>query len=318
METTNDAYKPLLQFLKNSCLYVALTKQPSAYYPKYLREFWYTAEANTASKSITFTLSHFDKPLSFNLDTFSSVIGLDRRDEFVDIPPKETVKVGIATLGLVDEDHPSLSSSDLINSSSMKGSYNQLNANQQTIAYCLCWGLDIDIADNLFSELCAHLHPEASKNQRKSNVSFIMEHLLQDNYKNDKLLYLKPFHITAITFKPTWKNETALTSHMCKLVTQFKAPTAKRPRKKKIPSSTQSDVLKSSRISKSSSIQATHLQPAEEFVVTTDATKSLEASESAEVLDQNIVEEEDVGVHSLKEPTFEQLMDEVDNQKKAA
>ncbi|GJS07148.1 hypothetical protein Tco_0363944 [Tanacetum coccineum] len=89
---------------------------------------------------------------------------------------------------------------------------------------------------------------------------------------------MKPFNITAITFKSTWKNETALTSHMCKVadlspepiqylippsgevnaddtadkslsetsmlhVTQHKAPTAKSPRKKKILSSTQPEVL---------------------------------------------------------------------------
>ncbi|GJX54687.1 retrovirus-related pol polyprotein from transposon TNT 1-94 [Tanacetum coccineum] len=243
------------------------------------------AELDTTSKFITFTLSHFDKPLSFDRDMFSSVVGFDRSDEFVDIRSKETLKAGLATLGLVDEDHPSLSSSDLINSSPVK---------------------------------------RVAKDQRKQNVyyarylSLIMEHLLQDNYKNDKLLSLKPYHIIAITFKPTWKKKTTLTSHICKVadlllepiqslippsgevngddsadkslsgtsvspVTQPKAPTAKRPRKKKISSSTQLEVLKSNRISKSSSTQATHLQPAGEFVVTVDATKSLDAFKSGEV-----------------------------------
>nr|GEX70002.1 retrotransposon protein, putative, Ty3-gypsy subclass [Tanacetum cinerariifolium] len=283
-----------------------------------------TAEADTASKSVTFTLSHIDKPLSFDLDMFSSIIGLDRSDECVLIPPKET-------------------------------------------------GLNIDIADILFLDLIAHLHPKGRKNQRKLNVcytrylSFIMKHLLQDNYKNDKLLSLKPFNITSITFKPKWKNETALTSHMCKVaglspepiqplippsdevnaddtadkslsgtsvspVTQPKAPIAKRPRKKEIPSSTQPDVLKSSRNLKSSSTKATHLHPAKKFMVLVDATKVLDAFESAEervvklwatpdlleCLNQNIMEEEDDGVRSPEEPTFEQLMDEVDKQNKAA
>nr|GEV07052.1 retrovirus-related Pol polyprotein from transposon TNT 1-94 [Tanacetum cinerariifolium] len=95
----------------------------SAYYSKLLWEFRYTVEADTASKSITFTLLHFYKPLSFDLDTFSSVIGIDHSDEFVNIPPKETVKAGLATLGLVDEDHPSLSSYDLIKWSSVKVNY---------------------------------------------------------------------------------------------------------------------------------------------------------------------------------------------------
>ncbi|GJZ72673.1 hypothetical protein Tco_0636819 [Tanacetum coccineum] len=81
----------------------------------------------------------------------------------------------------------------------------------------------------------------------------------------------------------------------------------------------------------SSSTQATLLQPAKEFMVTADATKSLDASESAEVqgnqpetadaakvLDQNIIEEDDARVHSMEEPTFEQLMDKVDKLKEVA
>ncbi|GJW58239.1 retrovirus-related pol polyprotein from transposon TNT 1-94 [Tanacetum coccineum] len=318
------------------------------------------AELDTTSKFITFTLLHFDKPLSFDCDTFSSLIGFDRSDEFVDIPSKETWKAGLATLGLVNEDHPSLSSSDLINSSPVK-----------VKCFSSTW-------------------KRVAKDQRKQNVyyarylSLIMENLLQDNYKNDKLLSLKPYHIIAISFKPTWKKKTALTSHICKVadllpepiqslippsgevngddtadkslsetsvppVTQPKAPTAKRPRKKKIPSSTYLEVLKSNRISKSSSTQDTHLQLAEEFVVTVDATKSLDAFKSGEVQgnqlgtadakknipsmheirslyelyslrlrDQNIMEEEDAGVHSLEEPTFKQLMDEVDKLKEVA
>nr|GEX23062.1 retrotransposon protein, putative, Ty1-copia subclass [Tanacetum cinerariifolium] len=62
------------------------------YYPKYLWEFWYMAEADSVTKSVTFTLSHFDKPLSFDLDVFSTVIGFERSEDFVSIPPKETVK----------------------------------------------------------------------------------------------------------------------------------------------------------------------------------------------------------------------------------
>ncbi|GKA41730.1 retrovirus-related pol polyprotein from transposon TNT 1-94 [Tanacetum coccineum] len=78
------------------------------------------SEADSATKSITFTLSHFDKPLSFNLDVFSTVIGFERSENFVLIPPKETVKAGLATLGLTNENDTLLSSSDLINSSLVK------------------------------------------------------------------------------------------------------------------------------------------------------------------------------------------------------
>ncbi|GJY18008.1 hypothetical protein Tco_0389499 [Tanacetum coccineum] len=192
MESKDDAYTPLLQFLKKSYISVALTKQPSAYYLQYLWEFWYTAEPDMATKTITFTLSHISKTLSFDLDTFSSVIGLEPSDDYVSIPPKETVKAALANLGLVDEDHPYLTSSTLINSSPVKVKY----------------------------------------------------------------------------FSPTWK-------------------------------------------------------PAKEFVATANPPKRLEASKSAEVQGNqpetaDAKKEEDAGVHSLNVPTFEQLMDEVDKQNKAA
>ncbi|GKA09593.1 hypothetical protein Tco_0688924 [Tanacetum coccineum] len=219
MESNDDAYKLLLLFLKNSCIFVALTKQPSAYYPKYLREFWYTAEADMASKSITFTLSHFDKPLSFDLDTFSSIIWLKCSDECVLVPPKETVKAGLATLGLVDDEHPSL-------------------------------------------------HPLISST-----------HLWEVNADD-----------TA---------DKSLSDTFVQLVTQPKALTTKRPRKKKIPSSTQ---LESLDASESAEVQGN--QPE-----TTDAKK---------VLDQNIMEEKDARVQSLDEPILEQLIDKVYKQNKAA
>ncbi|GJZ55930.1 hypothetical protein Tco_0611123 [Tanacetum coccineum] len=118
-------------------------------------------------------------------------------------------------------------------------------------------------------------------------LSLIMEHLLKVAYKQADLISLKPFHTTAIIFKPSYKNETALTSHMCKVaelspdpikslipptrevnadntadkslsrtfvqpVTQSKAPTAKKPKKKKISSLTKPEALQSSRIDSSS------------------------------------------------------------------
>ncbi|GJW26133.1 hypothetical protein Tco_0039944 [Tanacetum coccineum] len=108
LESKISSYHPMLQFLSNSCVSVALTKQPSAYYSKYLWEFWYTAEADTKTSTITFTLSSFEKPLSFNLDDFSTIIGLKRNENFVPLPPKETMKAALATLGLVDENDTSI------------------------------------------------------------------------------------------------------------------------------------------------------------------------------------------------------------------
>ncbi|GKC77664.1 hypothetical protein Tco_1128438, partial [Tanacetum coccineum] len=114
-------------------------------------------------------------------------------------------------------------------------------------------------------------------------------------------------------------------------VTQPKAPTAKRLRKKKRSSLTQPEVSKSSRILESFSSQATHLQPAKDFVVIADTTKGLYASESAEVqgnqpkaaeakkvLDPIVEEVKDAGLESMRDVTFEQIMDACDQQQKAA
>ncbi|GJU74702.1 putative reverse transcriptase domain-containing protein [Tanacetum coccineum] len=82
------------KFLSNSCVSTALTKQSSAYYSKFLREFWYTTEVDSTMNSI----------------------GLKRSENFVPLPLKETVKVASATVGLVDENDTFISSTDLANS----------------------------------------------------------------------------------------------------------------------------------------------------------------------------------------------------------
>nr|GEU83374.1 reverse transcriptase domain-containing protein [Tanacetum cinerariifolium] len=209
------------EFLLNSCVSTALTKQPSAYYLKYLREFWYTAEVESATNTITFTLSNFDKPLSFNLAEFSSVIGLNNTKNFSPLPQKEMVRATLATLGLVDVNNPEISSTDL-------GSHNQLNINQQMIAYGLCWGLDIDIAGILFSDLVTKLTTGKKGIDRNicytRYLSIIIEHLLGEAYNNKNLKSMKPHHITASTFKPLTASEVTLTSYMRKVAKLSKHP----------------------------------------------------------------------------------------------
>ncbi|GJX74532.1 retrovirus-related pol polyprotein from transposon TNT 1-94 [Tanacetum coccineum] len=102
--------------------------------PSFTRLLSELAEADTAMKSITFTLSHFDKPLSFDLDVFSTVIGIECCEDFVSIPPKENVKADLATLGLTNENNTSLSSSDLINSSSVKIKPHQVFSPEEIVA----------------------------------------------------------------------------------------------------------------------------------------------------------------------------------------
>ncbi|GKA18670.1 retrovirus-related pol polyprotein from transposon TNT 1-94 [Tanacetum coccineum] len=288
----------------------------------------------SATKSITFTISHFDKPLSFNLDVFSTVIGLERSKNFVLIPPKETVKAGLATLGLTDENDTLLSSSDLINSSS--------------------------------------LHPVTGKKERKLNIcytrylSLILEHLLGEAYTNKNLKTLKSHHITALSFKTTLENETALTAHMYKVaelspdpiksllppsgevnaddsgdksssrtsvqsVIQPKAPTDLNPKKKRIPPSFKPKSSKQVR-NVPQKKQVAETQFAEETVDTADATQSLGASESAEdqvnqprTADAEKVQEQNVEINvkssgptSHGDVTFKQLMDEYDKKQSAA
>ncbi|GKD10238.1 hypothetical protein Tco_1189923 [Tanacetum coccineum] len=81
------------------------------------------SEADSTMNTITLSLSNFDKPLSFNLDEFSTVIYLKLNENCVSLPPKETVKANLAIMGLIDENTTSISSSDLGNSSPLKMRY---------------------------------------------------------------------------------------------------------------------------------------------------------------------------------------------------
>ncbi|GJT61686.1 hypothetical protein Tco_1005219 [Tanacetum coccineum] len=293
--------------------------------PSFTRLVAELAEADSATKSITFNLSHYDKPLSFNLDVFSTVIGFEHSEKFVLIPPREIVKAGLATLGLTDENDTSLSSSDLINSSP--------------------------------------LHPVTDKKERKSNIcytrylSLILEHLLGEAYTNKNLKTLKSHHITALSFKTTLENETALTAHMYKVaelspdpiksflppsgevnvddltdksssrtsmqpIIQPKAPTDLKPKKKRIPPSFKPKSSKQVRDVPQKK-QVTETQSAEETMATADATQSLGASELAEdqvnqpqTVDAKKVKSSRLTSHG--DVTFKQLMDEYDKKQSAA
>nr|GEV23459.1 hypothetical protein [Tanacetum cinerariifolium] len=89
LEHSNTLYLSMLSFLSYCYVYTALTKQPSTFDSEYLRKFWYSAEVD-ATNAITFTLSNFDKPLSFNRDDFSSNTGLKYIENYVSTPTKET------------------------------------------------------------------------------------------------------------------------------------------------------------------------------------------------------------------------------------
>ncbi|GKB82125.1 hypothetical protein Tco_0949020 [Tanacetum coccineum] len=90
LKHSNILYHPMLSFLSKCCIGTALTIKPFAIYAEYLIEFWYTTEVDEATKTITFSLSTFEKPLSFTQDEFISAIGLPLGKDAVPLPPKET------------------------------------------------------------------------------------------------------------------------------------------------------------------------------------------------------------------------------------
>ncbi|GJY15709.1 retrovirus-related pol polyprotein from transposon TNT 1-94 [Tanacetum coccineum] len=162
-----------------------------------------------------------DKPLSFTQDEFISSIGLPICKDVVPLPPKETVRAGLATLGLFDKDKPTLSSTVL-------GSHDQMNLNQQTITYCLIWGLEIDIGAIIFSDLTHKL--QNGKKNRETNIcytrflSLIFEKLLRGNYVSNDLTLVKPHTITVASFQKLLASEVPLTSHMLKVAKLFEEP----------------------------------------------------------------------------------------------
>ncbi|GKA27943.1 hypothetical protein Tco_0714111 [Tanacetum coccineum] len=94
---------------------------------------------------------------------------------------KETVRVGLATLRLVDQKDTSISSTDLVNSSLLRTRY-----------FSPTWRV-----------LMVYI------------VKCLGEHLLGNIYKNDKLNTFKPHQISA-SFKQPSASEVPLTSHMLK------------------------------------------------------------------------------------------------------
>ncbi|GKE97120.1 hypothetical protein Tco_1581975 [Tanacetum coccineum] len=171
-------------------------------------------------------------------------------------------------------------------------------------------GLEFDIGNIIFSDLVTKLQ-DGKKGREPNVfytrfLSLLIEKLLGENYNNDDITLLKPYTISTASFKKPLAYKVALTSHMLKvakilneskqslilpseevnaddatdkslsgtnvqLVTQPKAKTDKKSRKKKIPSSTQP---KTSQVIRESSppTQVADTQHAKEPVATADTT----------------------------------------------
>ncbi|GJZ14696.1 retrovirus-related pol polyprotein from transposon TNT 1-94 [Tanacetum coccineum] len=351
------------QYLIQDSLKRALTLQPTAMYVEYLKEFWYTIEVEEEAKTITLLLLWWDKPLSFTQDEFISAIGLTICKDTVPLPPKETVRAGLVTLFLFHKDKPTLSSTVLVNSSPLKMKYFSpiLKLFMQYIVKCL------DLVHKL---------QNGKKNRELDIchtrfLSLIFEKLLGKDYVSNDLTLVKPHTITVASFQKPLTSEVPLTSHMLKvaklseepeqsllppfgevnaddiadkslsrafvqLVTQSKATTDPKTKKKKIPPSSKPKSPYKVRVILPKK-QVTETQHAEVTVAIADATKSLEASELAEeqgnqpsaaeaVLDQNFKKEKDAEFVAIEEiteeqslefPIVEQLLDEADKLNKA-
>ncbi|GJU90101.1 hypothetical protein Tco_1302524 [Tanacetum coccineum] len=90
LEHSNESFRPMLSFFSNCCINRALSLQPSVMYVEYLKEFWYTAKVEEETRTITFLISWWDKPLSFTQDEFVSAIDLPICKDAAPLPPKET------------------------------------------------------------------------------------------------------------------------------------------------------------------------------------------------------------------------------------
>nr|GEX13353.1 uncharacterized mitochondrial protein AtMg00820-like [Tanacetum cinerariifolium] len=165
MQLVNILTKPLVEpsFTRLVAELVSVTQGPAEkmmnsvrmplYYSKYLREFWYTAEYS---------------------------------ENYVPLPPKETVRAKLATIGLVDKNDTSLSSTALVNSSPLRTRY--------------------------FSPIWRVL------------MVYIVKCLGGDAYKNDKIKTFKPHQISATSFKTPSAPEVPLTFHMMKVAKLLPEP----------------------------------------------------------------------------------------------
>nr|GEV01226.1 hypothetical protein [Tanacetum cinerariifolium] len=238
----------VLKQAPRACICTALTKEPSAMYVEHLKDFWYTVEVDDATKDIFFSLSLFENQLSFNRFEFLSAIGLTDSKAFVPIPPKGSVRAGLPTLGLADKGKPSLTSTELVNSSPMKlkyfspiwkifmqyivkclgrmqGSHDQMNLSQQTIAYRLIFVLNLH-----------HISATSFQTPSTSEVSLTSHMLKVAKLSDEPEQTLLPPSREVVADDTTDKS---LFRTFVQLVTQLKAPTARILRRKKIPSSTQ-------------------------------------------------------------------------------
>nr|GEX11333.1 hypothetical protein [Tanacetum cinerariifolium] len=233
---------------------MALTLQLTTMYVEYLKEFWFTSEVKEDTKTITFLLSWWDKPLSFTQDEFVSAIGLPICKDVVPLPLNETVKAGLATLGLLDKDKPTLSSTVLVNSSPLKMNNDLTLVKPHTITAAS------------FQKALAYEVPLTSHMLKVAKLSEEPEQSLLPLSREVNADDIADKSLSRASVQP---------------VIQSKATTDPKTKKKKIPPSSKpkSPYKVMAKLPKKQVVETQH---AEVTVATADATKSLKASELAE------------------------------------
>ncbi|GKA92014.1 hypothetical protein Tco_0813939, partial [Tanacetum coccineum] len=184
LECKISSYRRVLQFLSNSCISTALTKQHSTYYSNFLRELWYTAEVDGATSTISFTLSGFDKPLALTFDDFTSIIGLQYSEAYVSLPPKEMMRSALATLGLVDEKDPSISSIDLIKLSPLRTRY--FSSISRVLMMYIVKCLGVPMQSLIPSSREVNVNDSADKSLSRTNVQPVTQPKEKDDKKSKK------------------------------------------------------------------------------------------------------------------------------------
>nr|GFA40079.1 hypothetical protein [Tanacetum cinerariifolium] len=293
-------------------------------------------EVDEETKTITFSLSSMEKPLKFTRYEFITAIGLPICSNDVSLPPKETVRARLATLGLCDKDKPSLSSTLLVNSSPLKIKYFS-----PTLRIFMQY-IEIDIGAIIFSDLVYKLQ-NGKKNMEKTLASEVAltSHMLQVAKLSQQL------EQSLISFSKEVNADGSADKSLSRTpvqpFTQPKAPTDLKTKKKRIPPSSQPKSSYKVRVILPKK-QVIETQHAEETVATADATQSLDASESIEEqVNQPKATEakktqgspspmkrvpkyktkrqkkiKESRLESMEDITFDKIMDEIDQQNKDA
>ncbi|GJV41505.1 hypothetical protein Tco_1419945 [Tanacetum coccineum] len=206
--------------------------------------------------------------MTFTLDEFITSIGLPICSNVVSLPPKETVRAGLATLGLCDKDKTNLSSTVLVNSSPIKIKFLSL------------------MFENLLGENYINGYHTFVKPHTISTASFqkplASEVRLTSHMLKVAKLSQEPEPSLILSFGKVNADDTTDKSSsrtFVQPITQSKAPIDLKPKKKKIPPSSKPKSSYKVRVNLSKT-QVAETRHAKETVATADATKSLDTSES--------------------------------------